>query len=174
MKPLVRSLLCPALFALPVLGTVQPAVAQVSDLTCPVTVTLGLNPGLALIPQTQTVTGVLKLGTEVSSATPCTSVTGAPYHGASGSVTGTGTMGCVGGNLSGTADVTWNNGDTSTATWSLTALPPVPVFNAMVTGGGLAGSTVLAAGIPTGFSGNCLLAPWTSISGAGVLAFIRP
>ena len=68
--------------------------------------------------------------------------------------------------------MTWDNGETSTVAWSLTALPPVPVFNATITSGALAGSTSLAAGVPTGFNGNCLLAPWTSLSGAGVIAFI--
>ena len=97
MKPLVRSLLCAAVLALPVLGTVQPAAAQPAVLICPVSVTLDFQPGLTLIPRLQTITGVLKLGTELLAATPCTSLTGDPYHGATGTVTGTATLACVGG-----------------------------------------------------------------------------
>jgi hypothetical protein len=173
MKPLVRSLLCAVVLALPVVGSVQPASAQLVDLTCPVSVTLGFSPGMGLFFRPQTVTGVLRAGTDLFAATPCTSLTGVPYHGGTGAVTGAGTFGCVGGALSGTAVMTWDNGDTSTIAWTLTAIPPLPIFSATVVLGELTGSTVLALGIPTGFTGSCILAPWTSLSGVGVATLIR-
>lgn len=173
MKFFVRFLVCAAMLALPTLGTAAPASALMADLTCPVTVTVAINPGLSLLPQPQTATAVFRLGTQVSSATPCTSLTGVPYHGAIGSATGSGSMGCVGGTASGTATATWDNGDTSTGTWSITAVPPVPAANATLTAGGLTGSTVLALGVPTGFTGNCLLAPLTSLSGVGIMEFFN-
>ena len=74
------------------------------------------------------------------------------------------------GSASGTFPVTWNNGDTSTITWSATLGGIVPTINARVTGGALRGSSVCLVPAPTALSGNCV-APVRSISFTGVALF---
>jgi hypothetical protein len=49
----------------------------------------------------------------------------------------------------------------------------VPVITVTVTSGALQGSTVVVAALPTGFNGNCLLAPVTGLSFAGVVGFVQ-
>lgn len=172
MRNLARCLLSVAILALPTLGAANPASAQTLDLICPGATTLNFNPGLTLIPQTQTITGEVHVGTSLTPATPCSSLTGAPYRGGIGTVSGTGTLGCVGGTASGTATISWNNGDSSTIAWRFTTIPPVPVLSATAVDGLLQGAFVLITGIPTALTGMCLV-PVTSVTGAGIGAFIR-
>lgn len=168
-----RCLVAAAVFALPVLGDTGPAIAQAIDLTCPGAANVLFSPGLTPIPQLQTVSGEVRGGSALSAATPCLSMGGTPYSGAIGQLSGSGVVGCIGGAAGGTIDITWNNGDTSIITWRLAAIPPVPILDARVTSGALAGATVLLAGIPTAFTGLCGLNPVTSVSGVGVAEFIR-
>jgi hypothetical protein len=173
MRHLVRCLMAVALMALPpILGAAaQPAAAQGIDLTCPASLTVNLSPGLTLLPRPQTITGVAKVGTAVSPITPCTSLTGTPYQGATGRVRGTGSVGCVGGTATGTIRATWNNGDTSTIAWSVVAGFPAPIVTAHVTAGALKGATLLVTGVPTGITGICLI-PVTSVSGVGLVEIL--
>jgi hypothetical protein len=164
-----------------VLGVGGQALAAPVDLTCPFAATITFTPGLGLVSQSQHITGMAEAGTSVSSLTPCSSVvTGVQYAGGSGPVSGTGTLACatVGlsgltGSANGTVAVTWNNGDTSTITWSVTLGGAFPVVSASVISGALRGSTVSVAPTPTGLTGNCLLAPVTSVSFAGAVVFSR-
>ena len=77
------------------------------------------------------------------------------------------------GSASGTIPITWNNGDTSTITWSVSLGGIVPTIVARVTSGVLLGSNVALVPAPTGLSGNCVFAPVTSISFIGVAIFAR-
>jgi hypothetical protein len=143
------------------------------DLTCPFAVSVSISPGLGLTSQSQSVTGSLKGGTDLLGATPCSSITGTPYHGATGIIKGSGSQDCLlQGSLSGTIDVTWDNGDTSTITWSDVIVLFVPVVRASITSGALKGDTIVVAGLPTGFAGTCVLAPVDSLSLIGVAAFL--
>ncbi len=169
------------IFALPVVGSGAIASATPVDLVCPLAATINFSPGLTLLSKPVQISGTASAGTAVSSATPCSSVlTGVPYTGATGSVAGTGTLGCtllgpggLAGNASGTLPITWNNGDTSTITWSATLVAVIPTVTASVTSGALAGSTLVVAPLPTGLTGNCLTSPITSLSFAGLVAFAQ-
>lgn len=174
MRKLYRVLVALAL-GLPVLAVSQPASAASGlDLTCPFSVTVTASPGLSLTSQAQTVTGSLKGGTALAGATPCVSVTGTPYRGATGIVKGSGNQNCLlQGSLSGTIDVTWDNGDKSTITWSETLVLFVPVVTASVTSGALAGHSIVVGGAPLSVTGNCLLAPATTLTLTGVAEFFR-
>jgi hypothetical protein len=165
-----------SLLAFP-LSAAQSASGDIVDLACPLSATIHFVPGLTLVPQPVEISGSAAAGTSVSPATPCSSVTGVPYTGASGPVTGTGTVACVTTGLSGSANgtlpITWNNGDASMITWSVTVGGAVPTVSAQVTSGELTGSRILVAPVPTGINGNCLLAPLTSVSFTGVVEFFR-
>jgi hypothetical protein len=162
--------------ALPVVAVSQPvaSAAPLADLTCPISVTLNASPGLTLASQVQQVTGETKGGTSLLGATACSSLTGVPYHGATGRVTGSGTQNCLlQGSLSGTIALTWDNGDTSTIAWSESLVLFIPLLSASVTSGALKGSGVVALLIPTGFNGTCLLGPLRGGSLVGVATFLR-
>ncbi len=123
----------------------QPASAELVDLTCPFTATIHFTPGLMLLsPQPVQISGSVAAGTSMGSTTPCFSLTGVPYTGASGPVSGSGNLACVTPGLSatvnGTLPVTWNNGDTSTVTWSATVSGAVPTVSAQITSGQLSGA----------------------------------
>ncbi len=156
------------------LAVSQPvSAAQGVDLTCPFAVSVSISPGLGLTSQSQSVTGSLKGGTDLLGATPCSSITGTPYHGATGIIKGSGSQNCLlQGSLSGTIDVTWDNGDTSTITWSDVIVLFVPVVRASITSGALKGDTIVVAGLPTGFAGNCILAPVNGLTLIGVAEFL--
>ena len=160
-------------------GAGNVAVAAPVDLVCPFAATIHFSPGLGLAAAPQQITGTTAYGTSASPMTPCSSVlTGVPYTGATGLVSGTGTLGCVavglGGVLasaSGTVQVTWNNGDASTITFSVTVGGLVTSIDASVTSGALKGSRVALAGVPTGLTGNCIT-PLTGLGVSGLLPFI--
>jgi hypothetical protein len=180
MRRFVRRAVVAALLVLPAGVIAAPASAAPADLTCPMAVQATAVPGVGLVPEPQVGTGTISLGTSVSPLTPCSSpLTGTPYTGASGPATGTGTLGCVdlGNGLSGTvtatATLTWNNGDTSTVAIDATFVYFIPVVTVTVTSGALQGSTVIVAPVPVGLTGNCLLAPLTGLSFAGVAEFLH-
>ncbi len=181
MKRLSLPVLAMMLVASLVLGAPQSAVAAPVDLTCPSAATLQFTPGVGLGSQPVQISGSHALGTAVSPLTPCSSVlTGVPYTGGTGQFSGSGNFGCLAigltgltGGASGTILVTWNNGDTSTISWSLTVAGAAPIVSASVTEGALQGSSVVVVPVPTGFSGNCLLTPVTSISFAAVTVFVQ-
>lgn len=141
------------------------------DLTCPGAAVLNFDPGLTPIPSQTTITGTLHAGTDLNPASPCTSLTGVPYQGATVDIQGSGTLGCVGtgptGEMSGTADIQWDNGDQSVARWSVVSHGFVPVVDVTIVEGPLAGSQVISQGFPTGFTGNCVVDPLTTASFAG-------
>jgi len=154
-----------------VLGIPQAASAQpLSDLTCVAAANATVEPGVTLLPSPQNISVVLTLGSYLSPTTPCTSLTGnPPYTGAIFDMVGSGNLGCLLGSAGGTATITWNNGDTSTATWSLN-LPIflLPIMSITITGGPLTGATPFGLGVPTGFSGNCITSPLTNLGGLGI------
>lgn len=166
-----------AMLALFPLITASPAAAQeapavpVVDLTCVISGTAQITPGIELLSQPQKLTGQVQGGTAASPATPCTSLTGVPYQGFTMEFTGVGHMACLTaaleGGISGTGEVTWDNGDTSSVDWSVTTVAMVPVVNVTLTDGALAGSSVVVAGLPTGLTGNCALNPITSVGFGG-------
>ena len=89
-------------------------------------------------------------------------------------LTGSGTVGCAGvgsltGAAQGTAAITWNNGDTSTAAWELTIAAPIPTVTGTITGGAMAGASFVVAGlVPLGVTGDCVFTPLTGLSVAGL------
>jgi hypothetical protein len=179
MKAKVLRALVVALVASSVVGVAHPASATPVDLACVFSATVTFSPGVALLPQNVHFTGTAEVGRSVSSLTPCSSVlTGVPYTGADGPVSGSGQLGCqplgfngsLVGSVSGTFSATWNNGDTSTIFFSATLVGVVPVVTASVIAGALQGSSIPAVGIPTGITGNCLT-PITGISLAGIVVF---
>jgi hypothetical protein len=182
---MMRSRVCRVLvvsaLALALVGAGNTASAAPLDLACPFTANVHFSPGLGLTAEPQVMTGFAAAGTAVSSLTPCSSVlTGLPYTGLSGPFAGTGTLGCVSvgagglvGSASGTIPITWNNGDTSTITWSVSLGGIVPTIDARVTSGALLGSNVALVPAPTGLSGNCLLAPVRSFNITGIATFDR-
>lgn len=181
MRRQVLRVLVASLMAFLVVGVGDEALAAPVDLTCPFALTVNFTPGLGLVGQSQHITGVATAGTSVSALTPCSSVvTGVPYTGGTGQVSGTGTLACVSvglggltGSANGTVAATWNNGDTSTFTWSVSVGGAVPIINASVTGGALQGATLSFVPTLTGLTGNCLLAPVTTLTFAGIVVFSR-
>jgi hypothetical protein len=161
-----------AMVALPALAVSSATAASaqpLTDLTCPFSATVNASPGYSLASQAQQITGQIALGSALLPATPCSSLFGTPYHGATGTITGSGTQNCLlVGSVTGTIDLTWDNGATSTITFSESAVIFVPVVTASVTSGALKGSSIVVAPIPTGFTGNCLLTPATSLTITGV------
>ena len=102
-------------------------------------------------------------------------LTGVPYTGGVATVSGAGNFGCLPlgiASVAATLQLTWNNGDTSQISASVTVVGPVPVVMANVTGGALQGSTLAFAPVPTGLTGNCVLAPGTALSFAGLTTFL--
>lgn len=170
------------LVALPVVGLGEPAHAAFADLLCPFSLRIDLNPGITLAPQSEQIGGQANAGTSLSPLTPCSSlVSGVPYTGAAGPVTGTGTLSCVTvgaagltGGASGTVPLTFNNGDTSTIAWSVTVGGLLPVVTATFIGGALDGAAlVLVPAALTGLSGNCVLAPIRSLTVVGLAVVVR-
>ncbi len=153
----------------------QPAAAALVDLTCPFSATINFSPGLTLVSHPVQISGSASAGTSVTPIIPCSSLTGVPYTGASGPVSGGGTLACVttnlSGGVSGTLPITWNNGDTSMITWSATVSGVLPTVSAQVTSGPLTGASIVVVPVLTGLTGNCLV-PLTSVSFAGVLTFL--
>lgn len=183
LRPLLSLLLSVSTLALLPLITASPAAAQeapdvpVVDLTCVISGTAQISPGIGLLSQPQELTGKVQGGTAVSPATPCTSLTGVSYQGFTMELTGTGHMGCLTaaleGGMSGTGEVTWDNGDTSAVDWSFTTVAMVPVVNVTLTDGALAGSSVVVAGLPTSLTGNCTLNPITDLGFGGAAEILR-
>lgn len=180
MRARTRRAVLAILIALPLAAMADPASAAPVDLTCAFGSSFTAAPGVGLAPSTQAISGTLSMGTALSPALPCSSpLTGTPYTAATAVVTGTGTLGCVvvgngvSGTLTATATLHWDNGDTSTVSIAAALVPVVPVITVTVTGGALQGSTVVVAAVPSGFSGNCLLAPVTGLSFAGVAGFLH-
>jgi hypothetical protein len=182
---MMRSRVCRVLVAtamtLGLVGAGNAASAAPLDLVCPFTANVQFAPGLSLASEPQQLSGFAAAGTAVSSLTPCSSaLTGLPYTGLSGPFYGTGTLGCVAvgagglaGSANGTIPITWNNGDTSTITWSASLGGIVPTIVARVTEGALLGSNVALVPAPTALSGNCLLAPVRNFSVTGLATFDR-
>ena len=181
MRSWVCRVLVATVMALPLVGAGNAASAAPLDLVCPFTANVQFSPGLGLSAEPQQMSGFAAAGTAVSSATPCSSLlTGLPYTGLSGPFYGTGTLGCVSvgagglvGGASGTIPITWNNGDTSTITWSASLGGIVPTIVARVTEGALLGSNVALVPAPTGLAGNCVLAPLRNFNITGVATFDR-
>jgi hypothetical protein len=161
-------------FLFPVLAVSRPAAANaqpLTDLTCPFSLTVAIAPGLSLTSGAQTAAGEVKMGIAVSPTTPCSSLLGAPFNGATGTITGSGTQNCLLQSSLRTISLTWNNGETSTVTWHEVFLLFVPIITASVTAGALTGDILLPLLIPTGFTGSCLLAPVTSVTLTGIWEF---
>jgi hypothetical protein len=180
MRRRVLRALIAALMALPIVGVGSPASAATVDLVCPGTLRIDFSPGLTLAPGPQQITGQAIAGTSLSPATPCSSVlSGTPYTGGSGPISGTGNVGCLSvGSLTGTAQgtvaFTWNNGDTSTFAWQAILGAPIPIVSGSIVSGALVGTTILALGvIPTGLTGNCVLAPLKSVGVLGLALFVQ-
>jgi hypothetical protein len=180
--PVSSLLLLPLLTLLPAF-TPPPAAAQslpaapAADLLCTIAGTARINPGIRLLSQPQQLTGHVQGGTALSPLTPCTSLTGVPYQGFTMELMGTGAMACsiaaLEGGLRGTGLVTWDNGDTSAVDWSITTVAMVPVVNVTLTGGALAGASVVVGGVPTSLTGNCTLNPITGLGFGGVAEIVR-
>lgn len=161
----------------------QPAAAAPVDLVCPATVTLGLTPGAVLLPRTMTLTNsTFALGSSISSLTPCSSaLSGTPYTGGSGPITGVANLGCVSvgflslvGAASGTVPITWNNGDTSVIAWTTVLGSAASVITGTVVSGALEGSTLAVLPLAlTGLTGNCVLTPVTGLTAAGVTGIVQ-
>lgn len=151
------------------------ALPHVADLTCAISATAHFSPGIGLLSHPQTVTGEVHGGTDFSPAPACTSLTGVPYQGFTLKLNGTGNMACsaeaLKGGASGTAKVTWDNGDISTLDWSITTAAMVPVVKATVTHGPLTGANIAVAGAPDSLTGNCVVNPITGAGFAGVAEF---
>jgi hypothetical protein len=175
----MRSVLLLSVMTVAALGA-QPAMAAPVDLVCPFAGTASFSPGVTLTSKAVSLSGSTAYGTGLSPLTPCSSVvSGVSYTGGTGQVSGSGTLACVvlgnglSGAVSGTILQNWSNGDTSTISFSVVPVGPVPVFLANVTGGALQGATVTVIPGPTGLSGNCLLSPVTSLSFGGFIVFSR-
>jgi hypothetical protein len=172
-----------ALMLIPALGAGSTASAAPADLDCLVTATLHFSPGVNLTSRSIQITGSSVAGNEVSTLTPCSSpLSGVPYLGNHGLVTGSGTIACLpvglggfgglAGTINATLPVTWDNGDVSVITLNVVVVGPVPVITASVTGGRVQGATVAAVPVLTGLTGNCVLTPVTSLSLAMVVTFV--
>ncbi len=168
----IRALMA-TLMTLPIVGAASPASAAPVDLLCPGTLRIDFTPGLSLAPSPQQITGQAFAGT-------CSSVlSGTKYTGGSGSISGSGNVGClsvggVTGTAQGTVAFTWNNGDTSTFAWRAVLGAPIPLVTGSITSGALKGTNIAAlAVIPTALTGNCAVTPLTSISVAGVALFVH-
>ena len=147
---------------------------QFVDLTCIGAGSGSAVPGVTLTPAPQHITAVLKVGSALSPATPCTSLTGIPYAGVTFEMEGSGVLGCLSGSLAGTAKLTWDNGDTANAGWSLNLpLFVLPIYEFHITDGPLAGTRVTGIGVPTGFAGNCVTHPLVRLGGAGIGLMFR-
>lgn len=174
MARLIRNLAL-ASFLIAAVAAPQQASADLVDLTCLFTATINFNPGLTLSSQSVQISGSVVAGTSLASIFPCTSATGVRYTGASAPVSGTGTLGCVTtgptASASGTLPVTWNNGDTSTITWSVAVGGALPTVSAKVTSGQLSGASIVVVPVPYSLDGNCLT-PLRSVSFIGVLTFL--
>ena len=152
--------------------------SPVADLTCTISGTAHVTPGISLLSQPQKLTGQVQGGTDVSPLTPCTSLSGVPYQGFTMTLTGTGYMACLTaalqGGLSGTGKVTWDNGATSSVAWSITTVAMVPVVNVTLTSGALQGASVVVAGLPDSLTGNCATSPVTGLGFGGAAEILRP
>lgn len=149
-----------------------------ADLHCFGSAVLFFNPGLTVEPTPQTITGYMNAGNELSPTTPCSSATGIPYKGGTAEIKGSGTLACTAargtlGNAEGTAEIIWDNGDESSATWSAISYGALPVVEVKITEGELKGSTVYQEGVPTSITGNCVLNPVTSLGASGVATIIN-
>ena len=158
-----------------VVGGARVASAQpFADLVCAGGGLGRLDPGATLTASPQHLTAEIRAGTAASPLTPCSSVTGVPYTGATFVLDGTGNLGCLSGKVSGTAVVTWDNGEVSTANWSLNLpLFVLPIFDFRFIAGPLAGARASLLGAPTGFGGNCVSHPLTRLGGVGVGLILR-
>ena len=189
MRRLGVRVLIATIVALPIVGLgASASAAPIEILACPGSGTVNLSPGVGLFPAAVTVSGTLTGGTERSAITPCVSLTGVSYTGARVTFQGSGTASCltvgplgaVGtGSVSGTADITWyTNGTasaTSTATWSVVTLWPLPIVTGTITGGALQGSIgALVPLVLESFTGLCVLTPLTSLTVGGTAAVLQP
>lgn len=137
------------------------------------------EPGLTVEPTPHKVTGYLNAGTELSPTTPCSSPTGVPYTGFTAIIRGSGEMACTTvrglvGEATGIWEIIWDNGDESTARWTAVAYGALPVIEATITEGELAGATILQEGVPTSITGSCVADPVTSMGYSGVATFVLP
>jgi hypothetical protein len=150
------------------------AAAPLADLICPFSITGTASPGLTLTSQLQHITGQVKIGSGLLGATPCSSLSGVPYHGATGAISASGTESCLlQGSLSGTSVLTWDNGDTSTITATERVVFFIPILTATITSGALAGASIVVVAVPTGFAGTCVLGPVRSVTLTGIAVVAR-
>lgn len=142
------------------------------ELHCPGTALLKFDPGVGPTPQEQKVTGEMRGGTDMDPRMPCTSPSGIPYQGGTAELKGAGEIACASAgavmDIAGTADIIWDNGDTSKAEWSVVSYGGAPVVDVRITEGALAPAQVFQQGTPTGFNGNCAERPLTNASFTGV------
>lgn len=168
------SLLFAAVLLLTVWGLPQGASAQGADLTCAVSTHLNFEPGVTPTEETQQITGTMYIGTSMSTPTACDSPTGIPYQGGIAQIKGTGRLSCGDTGLveepTGTWDVTWDNGDTSTAEWRSTA----SVTQAEFTRGALMGATAIDESTLTAVTGDCFTEPMTRAVFNGTLHVSLP
>ncbi len=145
---------------------------QPVDLTCVGNLAATFSPGVTLASVDQTVTVVLKGGSDFQSGLACTSANAIAYQGVTAIVNLTGKVSCIVGNLVGNGTLAWENGDVSTVSVRATTIGAVPLIDARITSGALIGSRVVVVGVPTAFSGLCIT-PVTRISYVGAGAFLK-
>ena len=156
--------------ALPIVIVPSASAAQQGDLTCVGSLSASFSPGVTLASANQTVTAVLKGGTDFQSGIACTSGSGVTYQGVTSTVNLTGNVSCIVGNLVGSGPLTWDNGDVSTVSARVTTIGPLPLVDARITSGALNGSRVVLVGVPTAISGFCVT-PVKRLSFVGVASF---
>lgn len=177
----VRTAVCAAVLALlcPLgLAFAGPAHAIAQDVICSIggTNTLAFSPKLRLAEQAVTMTGTGTYPTCVSSDPDISS-------GAS-TISGHGSLGCLSGSMPATETVTWNTGETSTISYTLTlnlvAGQSAFAVVGTVTAGRFAGDTVTSEGVtlhnPIRPLLDCLAPGYGGSTGPAVLTFtdLRP
>ncbi len=155
---------------LPIIIVPSASAAPQGDLLCAGSLSASFSPGVTLASANQTVTAVLKGGTDFQPGVGCTSVNGIAYQGVSATVNLTGMVSCFVGNLTGSGSLTWDNGDVSAVNARVTTIGPIPLVDARITSGALTGARVVLVGIPTGITGSCGK-PVTRLSFIGAARF---
>ncbi|MFJ7209860.1 hypothetical protein ACIQWR_40860 [Streptomyces sp. NPDC098789] len=152
------------------------------DLTCQYDGQIRFTPGLTIFPQNVAITGSTTLGNTAPLHLSCISLTDTVgYHG--GQVTFANSigsqLGCINavglfGNAHGELKFQWDNGETSTVAWTVSAgvIGPL-VITGTASGGQVAGTDAVITPVPTSVEGLCLpSAPLTTLGATGTITFI--
>lgn len=151
------------------------------ELHCPGEILWKFDPGLTEDVQDVTVTGEVRMGSDMDPRTPCRSETGVPYQGGTIDFKGSGQASCTASgpavDLQGTGnEIFWDTGDVSKVRWSVVSYGAAPVFDYAVTEHessyvDLTGAEVFQQGTPLG--DFCRDEPLTNASYTGVAHFIK-